>query len=86
MGDAEFARRKQQLLDKFLAGDIDQATYDRLRADLHDGVSNAAESPEPADDLSASPISITESTFPGHRPALSTPVALLEPGMKLGSF
>ncbi|MBS0201648.1 MAG: trypsin-like peptidase domain-containing protein [Planctomycetes bacterium] len=96
MGDSEFTRRKQLLLDKFLAGDIDQVTYDRLRADLQETVEDGpsvppmppltADGPERVSAASPSSFSVTESTYPGHRPSPSAPVALLEPGMTLGVF
>ncbi len=102
MSDPGFSRRKQQLLDKFLAGEIDKATYDGLLGDLHElgsavGGSTtsgpASKSPgpfiadEPSSGVSSSPsFVVTESHTSAERSALATPVALLEPGMELGGF
>ena len=102
MSDPGFSRRKQQLLDKFLAGEIDKATYDGLLADLHElgsAVSGTATSgpvaksagPFVADEPSSGVASfpsfvVTESRTSAERSALATPVALLEAGMELGGF
>lgn len=90
MTDAGFSRRKQQLLDKFLDGQIDKPTYDVLLADLQDlvvttGRSVAAD--EPVQVLSSVPsFSVSESKTASERSALASPVPLLEPGIELGGF
>ena len=89
MSDPGLSRRKQQLLDKFLAGEIDKATYDSLLADLHELDSNSK--PQTAFDNSGEFVSspsfqVTESQTGAERAALSQPVVLLEPGMELGGF
>ena len=89
MSDPGLSRRKQQLLDKFLAGEIDKATYDSLLADLHELGSHAGPGTafDNSGDIASSPsFQVTESHTGAERAALSQPVVLLEPGMELGGF
>lgn len=86
MSDPGHSRRKQQLLDKFLAGEIDKPTYDSLLAELQ-GMESLV--PEPLSEPgsgSAPSFMVTESHASENRPAPSAPVALLEAGAELGGF
>ncbi len=88
MSDPGFVRRKQQLFDKFLSGDIDKPTYDRLLADLQEFGSTSG---SVADDLAPGELSdpsfsVTESRTSAERSALSAPMPLLESGTELGDF
>jgi len=88
MSDPGFARRKQQLLDKFLSGEIDKPTYDRLLSELQEFDSDRGNSVDDSATQEASDpsFSVTESRTSAERSALSAPVALLEAGMELGGF
>lgn len=87
MSDPGFTRRKQQLLDKFLAGEIDKPTYDSLLTELQ-GL-GIGDNPEPLSEPSSgsSPsFAVTESRTSAERSAMASPVPLLEPGAELGGF
>lgn len=90
MSDTGLARRKQMLLDKFLAGEIDKPTYDQLLAHLDELDSAVAHPPTAVEPLSETPSSpsfvVTESHTGSPHSAMSTPVPLLEAGMELGGF
>ena len=89
------AWRRQQLLDKFLAGEIDRPMYDSLLAELQQWDESSASAPsslKPSAELASSSdcaeprVSVTK-TRPGlsSNPA-SQPSALPEPGDELGGF
>ena len=89
------AWRRQQLLDKFLAGEIDRPMYDSLLAELQQWGESSASAPvsvKPSAELASSSdgeeprVSVTK-TRPGlpSNPA-SQPSALPEPGDELGGF
>lgn len=87
MSDPGYSRRKQQLLDKFLAGEVDKPTYDSLLAELHN--LESADGPVPLSDPAAGSSAsfvVTESRTAAERSAMASPVALLEPGAELGGF
>jgi serine/threonine protein kinase len=90
MSDPGFSRRKQQLLDKFLAGEIDKAAYDSLLAHLDQLEASSVDSATPSDPPSGTASSpsfvVTESRTSAERSAYASPVALLEAGMDLGGF
>lgn len=88
MSDPGFVRRKQQLLDKFLSGEIDKPTYDRLLAELQElGLtSSLPDNGTLPGDLSDPSFSVTESRSSAERSALSAPMPLLESGAELGGF
>ena len=89
MSDLELARRKQQLLDKFLAGEIDKTAYDSLLAQLHElgsSVVEPAASGDASSGISSGSFEVTDSRTSAERSALATPIALLEAGMELGGF
>ncbi|MDB5346969.1 MAG: peptidase and chymotrypsin/Hap [Schlesneria sp.] len=90
MSDSGLARRKQLLLDKFLAGEIDKTTYDDLLSHLTELDSAVTASPDFIDPASqvASNASfvVTESKTGGERSAFSAPIPLLDVGMELGGF
>jgi serine/threonine protein kinase len=82
------SRRRQQLLDQFLAGQIDRETYDRFLDELQESssgsvvsasliVERSSESPE---------VTIASSAPESQHAALKRPVALVGAGMELGGF
>ncbi len=90
MSDSGLARRKQLLLDKFLAGEIDKATYDDLLSHLTELDSAVAASQgfiDPASQIpSDASFVVTESKAGEMRSAFSAPIPLLDAGMELGGF
>jgi len=88
MSDSGSARRRQLLLDKFLAGEIDKAAYDSLLAEMNEFEVSANTAPGTvSSSRSSSPaFEVTESHSTAESEALSRPVALLEAGMELGGF
>jgi S1-C subfamily serine protease/serine/threonine protein kinase len=90
MSDSGLARRKQLLLDKFLSGEIDKATYDDLLSHLTELDSAVSASPnfiDPASQVSSNAsFVVTESKTGGERSAFSAPTPLLDVGMELGGF
>lgn len=90
MSDSGLARRKQLLLDKYLAGEIDKATYDDLLSHLTELDSAVAASQgfiDPASQLpSDASFVVTESKAGEMRSAFSAPIPLLDAGMELGGF
>ncbi|HEY4261929.1 MAG TPA: trypsin-like peptidase domain-containing protein, partial [Schlesneria sp.] len=90
MSDSGLPRRKQLLLDKYLAGEIDKATYDELLSHLTELDSAVASSPvviDPASQVSShASFAVTESRTVGERSASSAPIPLLDAGMELGGF
>lgn len=88
MSDPGLMRRKQQLLDKFLSGEIDKPTYDRLLGDLQEfgSTSRPVDDENSPGDLSDPSFSVTESRTSAERSALSAPMPLLESGAELGGF
>jgi serine/threonine protein kinase len=89
MSELDLARRKQQLLDKFLAGEIDKTAYDSLLAQLHElgtSVVGISASGDASSGVSSGSFEVTDSSTSAERSAFSTPVALLEAGMELGGF
>ena len=87
MSDPGLSRRKQQLLDKFLAGEIDKTTYDGLLAELLQLITDAGPEPLSEPPTGSSPsFVVTESHSAAERSAMASPVPLLEPGAELGGF
>jgi serine/threonine protein kinase/S1-C subfamily serine protease len=90
MSDSGLARRKQLLLDKFLAGEIDKATYDDLLSHLTELDSAVTASPDFIDPASQVPSNasfvVTESKTGEKQSAFAAPIPLLDAGMELGGF
>ena len=88
MSDLSTSRRRQQLLDKFLAGEIDKATYDSLLGQLQElnssSVVSASLIVEPS---SQTPNVIVATSDPQSiGGTLAQPIAVVGPGVELGSF
>lgn len=90
MSDSGQARRKQLLLDKFLAGEIDKATYDSLLSHVDEldtaVIASQGHRDQDSEVLSSASFVVTESTTGANRSAFASPVPLLDAGMELGGF
>ena len=91
MSSGGTSRRRQQLLDKFLAGEIDQARYDALSAELQE-LHGAGEPPilldeeVAAEKSDASGVAVSSTRVGVVAGFTGQPVALAEPGTELGGF
>lgn len=86
MSDISTTRRRQQLLDKFLSGQIDKATYDALLAELEELSSASVVSESLICELSDPALEVIVATSdPRDRP-LAEPTALMASGVDLGNF
>lgn len=87
MSDISTSRRRQQLLDKFLAGEIDKAQYDSLLAELNELSSASVVSASLIEEASSKPPSVIVASS-DHESIGNTlqPIAVVGSGTKLGSF
>ena len=82
------SRRRQQLLDKFLAGEIDRATYEAFLAELQQ-LDDAGAPSAPLDEDSPSMksgVAVSSTRIGVAAGFTAQPVALAEPGLELGGF
>jgi len=86
MSDTSTSRRRQQLLDKFLSGQIDKTTYDALLAELEGLSSISVVSESLICELSDPNPEVIVATSDPRDPRLAEPTALMASGVELGNF